>query len=522
MKIRYNIVAVFALFMGAMFIGCTDSYDGYNKNGVSDEEGERDAYFLRQHLVNMQSWIIPLDAHAHQFTELTLGGSYGGYFADVSPGFTERNFATYSPESGWTASTFENVMSNPITSYKKVKTMTDDPVYLSISKVMKVMVMSRLTDIYGPVPYSDLEAEGKLNYSYDSQDKVYEEMIADLNDAIEVLTANQTANFSSKADRIFSGNVIKWVKLANSVKLRLAVRMSEANPALAKKAAEEVVRDQIGPMSSNADNASLVLISGNTNPYQVGMLDWNGGDSRISADITTYMNGFADPRMAAYFDPTTIAGHEGEYVGMRNGVRIPSPQSTGQSYSNMNKDLRTRQSLLLMCAAEVSFLKAEAALRGWSMGGSAKDFYEEGIRTSFDQWGVSGVGEYIGNASNTPALYVDPLGAFSYTGAPSTINIAWTPQTTFDEGLEKIITQKWIAIYPNGIEAWTEFRRTGYPKLMPVLLNRSSIVSTERMARRLQFPQSEYTGNASNLQQAIGLLGGADNMATDLWWAKKN
>jgi hypothetical protein len=510
-----------------LFTQCTDAYDAYNKTGVNDGEGERDAYFLRQHMVNMQNWVIPSVAHANQFTEQLLGGPYGGYFADVSPGFNNRNFSTYTPENAWITPTFDNALKNAVTSYNTILTMTEDPVYLSVAKILKVMAMARVTDVYGPIPYSKLGATGALNAPYDSQETVYNTMISDLNAAIEALTANQTSDFSSKADRFYAGKTLNWIKLANSVKLRLAIRMANVSPASAKTAAEEVISNPVGPMSSNSDNAVLVLIPGQTNPYQVGMIDWNGGDTRIGADITSYMNGYNDPRRQQYFDPSlfTDASITNGYIGFRSGVTIPSPQSIGQQYSNMSAGMRAESSMRIMCAAEVAFLRAEGALRGWNMGGSAKDLYESGITLSFGQWGVSGAATYISDSTSVPVRYTDPLGRFSYSGTTSTVKIAWDDRSSSITGpnLERIITQKWIAIFPDGIEAWSEFRRTGYPKLMPVVVNNSSVVNTARMARRLPYPQSEYTGNLTNVEYAVAnYLKGADNMATDIWWAKKD
>ena len=520
MKI-YKYISIILLASSTLFfVQCTDAYDRYNKTGVNDEEGERDAYFLRQHLVNMQNWVVPSNPWAHQFTEQLLGGPYGRYFTDVNPGFNNKNFATYTPTDAWSATTFNNAMTNVVTSYNTIVAMTDDPVLLSVAKILKVMVMSRITDIYGPIPYTQLSSEGNLNAPYDSQQVVYETMISELNEAIEALTENQTSDFSSKADRFYTGKTLKWIKLANSLKLRLAIRMADVNTPFAQATAESVITDAIGPMTSNDDNAVLILISGQSNPYQLGMSDWNGGDSRISADITSYMNGYNDPRMEKYFDESSFGG----YIGFRSGVTIPNPQAANQQYSNMNTSLRTASSMRIMCAAEVAFLKAEGALRGWGMGGMAKDFYEEGITLSFNQNGVSGAGTYIADNTSTPQRYTDPLfPSFSYFGTMSSIKIAWDSSASYETNLERIITQKWIAIYPDGVEAWSEFRRTGYPKLMPVQVNNSSVVSTTRMVRRLRYPNSEYTGNLTNVQYAVSnYLGGVDNMATDLWWAKKN
>ena len=282
--------------------------------------------------------------------------------------------------------------------------------------------------------------------------------------------------------------------------------------------AEEAVKHEIGVMTSNSDNAQLTLSS--TNPFKVIMYEYNGGDSRISADITTYMNGYNDPRRDAIFTKSTFtkSGITNGYFGIRNGIQIPDG-TTAHAYSNYNVKIDTK--VLWMNAAEVSFLCAEGALRGWDMGNTAKHFYEQGIRLSFEQWGVSGADTYMANTTATPARYTDPIGLNSYNGQPSTITIAWDDAASMNTNLERIITQKWLANFPLGQESWSEYRRTGYPKLMPVVINNSGgIVNTNHGARRLAFPQEERIDNRVNYNAAMSLLGGADNMATDVWWAK--
>lgn len=508
---------------------CAD-YDKINQNdpGATEEEGDRDNYFLKGYMATLQNWIIPSNQDANQFTDQLLGGSYGGYLADVRSNFNNRNFSTYTPENHWIQVLFNDYFTNVITTYNTIVEKTDDPVLISVAKVCKVMAMSRVTDVYGPIPYTRAGIGGVLYAPYDSQEEVYNAMFNDLDDAIQKLTENQTSKFAANSDRFFSGDPVKWVKLANSVKLRLAMRIVNANATLAKTKAEEVMAHPIGPMATNSDNAVLTLTAAQNNPYQVGLVDYNGGDSRISADITSYMNGYKDPRREQYFDLSTFTSPTitNAYIGFRSGVTIPSPQSIGQQYSSMNEKIRKTSSMRIMCAAEVAFLRAEGALRGWSMGGTAKDLYESGITLSFEQWGAPDVATYIADNTSIPDRYIDPLGAFSFSGTPSTIKIAWDNSNNTINGpnFERIITQKWIAIYPDGIEAWSEFRRTGFPKLMPVITNNSNgIVSSERMARRLPFPVSEYTSNLANVQQAVSsYLGGTDNMATDVWWAKKN
>ncbi|MGE5106339.1 MAG: SusD/RagB family nutrient-binding outer membrane lipoprotein, partial [Sphingobacteriales bacterium] len=178
----------------------------------------------------------------------------------------------------------------------------------------------------------------------------------------------------------------------------------------------------------------------------------------------------------------------------------------------------------LMTAAEAWFLKAEAAIRGWAGAGDSQTDYENGINTSMSQYSVSGA-TYIADAVSKPKPYVDPKNAVNNVpnGDPnlSTVTIKWNGAGSFDEKLEKIITQKWIAMYPDGQEAWSEFRRTGYPKLFPVVINNSGgKISTAIFIRRINFPSSEYSTNPKGIAGAVTKLGGADTGGTRLWWDK--
>lgn len=515
--ILYSAIALgLALGLGS----CTENYEDYNHNpsGVSKQEMEQGGYSLIAAMNNLESWIIPTDVNTNQFTECLLGGSYGGYIADSNPGFNGKNFAQYSPENTWNRVLFKDVIPKAFIFSNEVKNVTEDPVPLAVTQVIKVAIMQRVTDAYGPVPYSKVGADGQITAPYDGVETIYNTMLDELEQAVNTMTEHRTSDFNAKADRIYGGSVDKWIKFANSLRLRMAMRVSNVSPGKAKEVAEAAVNHEMGVMTTNDDNAFLTPSS--TNPFEVVMYEYNGGDSRISGDITSYMNGYNDPRRAAMFTPSTFEGHTSEYIGIRSGITIPDG-NTAHQYSNYN--VTTSGKLLIMNAAEVAFLRAEGALRGWNMGGTAKSFYEQGIRLSFDQWGVSGADTYLADNILTPAKYTDPIGINNYTGRTSVITIAWDDAAAFEANLERIITQKWIANFPLGQEAWAEIRRTGYPKLMPVVVNNSGgTVSTDRGVRRLAYPQEERLNNQENYLQAVsGLLGGADNMGTDLWWAKK-
>lgn len=500
---------------------CTNGYEDYNQNpyAVSKEEMQRDAYALSSAMLNLQGWVIPVDVNTNQFTECLCGGSYSGYISDSNAGFAGKNFAQFSPENGWTRVLFNDIIPKMFIYNAEVKNVTTDAIPRAVAQIIMVAGIHRITDAYGPIPYSKVGADGKITAPYDSQEEVYNLMFDQLDSAIVTLTANRTADFSAKADRVYGGKVENWIKFANSLKLRLAMRISNVSPEKARKTAESAVNHEVGVMTDNADNAELTLAT--TNPFEIIMYEYNGGDSRVGADITSYMNGYKDPRRAAMFTTTTFAdeGIENGYYGLRTGIAIPDG-TIAHAYSNYN--VKTDTKLLWMNVAEVAFLRAEGALRGWNMGGTPKQFYEQGVRLSFDQWGVQGADSYLGDKTSTPSTYSDPAGLNSYSGNPSTITIAWDETASKETNLERIITQKWLANFPLGQEAWSEYRRTGYPKLMPVVVNNSAgIVDSRRGARRLYYPQEEHINNLDNYNKGVNLLGGPDNLATDVWWAKQ-
>ncbi|MDR0332715.1 MAG: SusD/RagB family nutrient-binding outer membrane lipoprotein [Dysgonamonadaceae bacterium] len=498
---------------------CTGKYLDFNTDstgGATDEEVGRDGYAVNATLLGMGDFVVPTAVHLNQFAEVLAGGNLGGYFASINPGFNGNTISTFNHNDQWTRPAFNDVIPQVSIRWNDMRTRTENPVLLAVSDVLRVMAIVRVTDMYGPIPYSKIGINGSLTAPYDTQEDVYKLMFEQLESAIEVLTANRTNNFTPLADNVFRGNVMNWIRLANSMKLRMALRISNVNATLAQQMAEAAVNHEIGVMYTNAHNALKPVVA--TNPIFMQAHDWS--DERVSADIVSFMNGFNDPRRERFFTPATFVG--GGFIGMRSGVIIPSTGSGTANFSNINITRDTP--IMWMNAAEVSFLKAEGALRGWNMGGSAEGFYNEGIILSFDQWGASGAGQYILDNTSRPATYSDPLGSFSATSPASHITIMWDESATMETNLERIITQKWIAMFPLGVEAWSTYRRTGFPRLMPAIANNSGgvITPTTGGARRLPFPQSEYLENATNMWNAINTdLGGQDNMGTNVWWARR-
>lgn len=517
MKTTYNLHRLRSLaFVPALLLAaCTGGFEDMNRDpyaATKDDMGN-DNYIVTSTLSGMQGWVVPLDVNTHQFTDILLGCALGGYTADSNPGHTTR-ISIFNPTNDWTRVMMDRVVVEIYNAYTKLKTNSDDEVALAIASAIRVAAMHRVTDTYGPIPYSQIGAGGSLTAPYDAQEAVYARLFEELDRAVSVLSAHSAQSIKAAADKVYGGSVSRWIRFCNSLRLRMAMRLSYVAPAVAEREVRAALGHEGGVIESNADNAA---IPAQKNPFRVVMYDYNNGDSRVSADITSYMNGYQDPRREKYFTRSTFASPSitNGYIGLRSGISIP-----GESlrYSNMAVEYTTP--LLWMNAAEVAFLKAEAALRGWyGSKQDARQLYEQGISLSFEQWGLSGASEYA-SSRRIPESYVDPLGKESNTSGTATIPVKWDERGSFEINLEQIITQKWLAIFPLGFEAWCEFRRTGYPRLMPATNNRSGGVIPEGgYARRMPYPDEEYRENPENVNMAVDrLLGGPDNMATRLWW----
>ena len=523
------------IFAGASVLAaaCTHNFEEFNSDpfGANEEELSRDGYNIRAALVGLADGVISQDVNTTQYTEALLGGPLAGYLADANDGFNQNSIGRFNPPNNWTKVLMEDFPSKIYPNYRQLHNVTSDETILAVGEVLKVAGMHRIADAYGPMPYSQIGADGALFVPFDSQETAYKTMIAELNAAIEVLTRNRTNNFSANADIIFAGNTEKWCRYANSLKLRLAMRMSYADPVFAKTAAEEVAAHSIGTMESAGDIAQYTSFGKDGNPLYVAVnynrvsthedgTACNGcGDSQAAADIILYMNGYNDPRRAAYFTRCEWEGFD--YVGLRHGIIIPNLTAVGHKYSGI-KINQLESPIVLMTPAESAFLKAEAvAVFGWEMGGSAQSFYEQGINLSFEQWGVDDAASYMSDLTSVPGTYTDPAGTNSCNNLLTTLAVAWDDSASAEEKQERIMIQKWIANFPLGNESWADIRRTGYPKILPcedAANNSGGIVSNEG-PRRIKYPQEEYTSNTANLNAAISqYLNGPDEMSTKLWF----
>ena len=451
---------------------------------------------------------------------------YSGYIAPTGTWYGGVNNNSYYFISGWIEKSFTSGFASIMPAWQSITKIASQqglPEIAAIATIVKVEAMHRVADAYGSIPYNNF-GSGTLQNNYSSLQSVYTKFFAELDTAINVLTlyvqGNPSTTVLKSYDNIYYGNVVNWVKFANTLRLRLAIRIAYADPALAQTEAEKSVNNLFGVINSLNEKAALQHTSNLSyyHPLYEIAYSFNAGEARMSASMDAYLNGYADPRRAAYF----TKADDGNFHGVRQGIVTTTwTPYTGTKISNLNMNMSTTQ-IVWMTAAESYFLRAEGALRGWNMGGTAQNFYNQGISTSFMENGLqaSDATIYSANTLLVPAAFTDNSGQTGNNAvAPSTVNIAWNAADPFETSLEKIITQKWIAMYPDGPEGWAEFRRTGYPKLFPVVVNNSGgTIDTKIQVRRLAYPASEATVNPDAEKAGISLLGGPDNGGTRLWW----
>ena len=314
-------------------VSCTGDFIDYNKNPHEPDLNEMlpDDYLFSALLLNMQDVMMPEQENFSQYVDCLMPGGFSGYVADsnLGTGWSGR-FATYNPSEAWLRIPFADFYDKFYPNYFQLKEQCEDEVYLALAELYRICTMLRVTDTYGPIPYSQVGVNNALKSAYDSQEQVYTKMFADLDDIIEVLTTYSAQNFNSSGDRIYDGNTKAWAKFANSIKLRMAMRIVYVNESLAKQKAEEAVNSEMGVMTVNADGAYHKIVD--HNPWERFMPNW--GDARISADLICYMNGYDDPRREVYYNKSTFATESGntykgaeDYVGLRRGIRQGSIRS---------------------------------------------------------------------------------------------------------------------------------------------------------------------------------------------------
>lgn len=375
--------------------------------------------------------------------------------------------------------------------------------YKGIALVMKSWMFSLVTDAYGDAPYTEAARgkEGFIYPKYDTQETIYNGILSDLKLASELL--GSTGEVVS-GDIIFNGDPTKWKKLANSLRIRALMRISRKRDVGAEIAA--IVGDPIKTpiFVSNGDNAVYNYIA--NSPDQFPLYSTRVGsfnEFRASKTAVDKLQALNDPRLPIFFRPTPDT--EGKpnpiYAGLPNGLNdVDALQFNGgpQNQSRIG-ELYFEQSVsakglniakgVIMTYSELLFLLAEAAEKKL-INGDASKFYQDGIKASFEFYGLTATDAYLNQAE------------VAYTGSSQ-------------DKLVKIGTQKWISLFYQGLEAWFDWRRTGIPALKAGPSNQNN----DLIPVRFRYPIIEQGLNSENRKAAVDRQG-ADDLNTKLWYLK--
>lgn len=481
LSLRYKAV-VAALFLSLS--SCTENFDDINTNPNNPTTASADLFMPH----GIQSAV-----------DVYWGGSLG---QDIGSGIAQHwariqytDVDQYTISNDIISNSWRDFYIESLADYQriyKIGAETGNPNYQAVAVILRSWVFSLLTDTYGDIPYKDaiLGLEGTLQPKYDAQKDVYAGLVAELKGANDLIDATDKSK-AIGGDILLGGDLTRWKKFANSLSLRLLLRMlNKADAPIDVKA--EINRILSDPakypvLASNADNVQLNYLAAAPNNNPINENRKTRDDHRVSATLVNKMLALNDARLAVYADRPADGG---EFKGVPNGLSASDANALGLSKTSKVGTYFTSATApgVIMSYAELLFIKAEYGYNSITTAGDVVTNYNAGINASFAQYKLTPDAAYLTANALKP-------GAAGYT---------------------QLLEQKWIALYGQGLEAWTEYRRTGIPALTPPALNTNNGV----IPTRLPYPGSEESLNYSNFDAALKRQGGQNDKKLKLWFAK--
>jgi hypothetical protein len=370
-----------------------------------------------------------------------------------------------------------NVNSDPATSAIAAQFGSNNN-QIAIARILKAYYFMLLTDAYGDLPYFGA-LKGESLVTYDKQEVIYPDLIKELKAAVAQFDGGLTV----QGDIMYSGNTTKWKKFANSLVAIISLRMSKANPTLGK--AEFAAAIASGVIEANTDNASINFPGGNfVNPIFNEYAQVQRFDVAVSKTVTDKLTGLNDPRISVY-------------ASNSNGFPYGLTRSDDIAWSNANpnfawlyafKSTPSTMPMYIITAGQVYLARAEAAKLGWTTE-SATSMYNNGVTAEMNRWGIT-------NAGSIASYLAQPSVALDGTAADNA----------------KIGEQRWLSYFPDGNQGWAEWRRTGYPTLIPA-------PGTTLIPRRFPYGQNEALYNTANYNTAAATYNN-NSQDAKVWWDK--
>jgi hypothetical protein len=478
---RYKILSVLAVATIAIGTSCSDLTSiNQNPNGPTAVPPPSVLSNVIQATVNGVDGVNSLNIRA--------AGLWVQYYAEIQYRDEDKYLIRAGTDGGW------GFYSGALEDAQRMITggvAAGAPNWEAAGRIMKSYDYSVMTDAMGDIPYSQaLKGDSLLTPKYDTQRAIYTALFADLTKASQQIDTSPAGVGFRTGDIMYGGNLMKWRKFANSLRLRLAMHLANVDPATARSEAQAAVA--AGVFENNTDNAQLLYLVGAPNQNPIYNDARGRDDYGMSKTFVDSLLSWKDPRLPVFaqLNKDTIKANI-TYEGMPNGLNDGGgPALFYISRYGAYWRERPNAPLELLTYSEVQFLEAEAAQRGW-IGGSADSLYTAAIRASMNQYGISD--------SATNAYLSD------------TVRVRYNAAT----GLTQIAYQKWVSLFMQGMEGWTEVRRTGVPHLVP---GPNAILP--EIPERLPYGSNEVVLNKANVDAAVAAQHFASfaGLDTPLWF----
>ncbi len=511
-KAFYKKSAILLAVFGIMLSSCTKDFQEINTdpNNIPDALPQQ---LLAPALVSTLTYnMIRNRNFNNELMQITV---------DISD--AEGKVFRYDYRSNWSDYLYNGWYSE-LTNFKDIYKIASDTAstnynksYMGISLICQSWVYSLLTDTYGDVPYFESnkarkEDGGIEEPAFDKQKDIYLDIFKQLEQA-NILLGSRTS-IAASSDPVYGGNIAKWQKFGNSLYLRLLLRLSGK---------AEVASDVIAKFKQIVDDPSTYPIM--TTNDESAILKWTGVSPYTSPLLTVREQDFRAPAIASFFidnlvnwnDPRidlaygtgaptitnrwAIAAYQGAFQGVPSGYspgNNPIKKSYFYSVTNNNNTGPTLMSEplagMIMNYAELKFILAEAAVKGW-ISGDAETYYNDGVKNSITLW--------LPNWSVPVTTYLQNA------------DMQWIPSATLDEKMERIHLQKYYALFLNDLQQWFEYRRTGHPNLP----QGSGLRNNGVMPARMTYPVYVQSTNPTNYKAAVAEQG-PDVISTEVWWQK--
>lgn len=484
-SLSLSTVLVALLVPGLVLTACTDNFSSINTDPVEPTAVPEERLFtrsLRKAMLDDFTWQVGEHLHPNMFVQ---------HFANPIPSF---NTDRYEVNDAWLTRYWDIAYRDFGKDIQQVidQSQEDEEKVnkLAQARIWKVFIVLRLTDFFGDIPYSEAFT-GNDTPTYDPQEEIYRDLLTELDEAVQQFDDSKQDRFGD-ADVLFQDDLERWKQFANSLRLRIAMRVSGVDSGLASEEASAAVNGEAGLLEAPAQLEPEGGTRTERNPLATVMAF---EDSRVSATIEERLRDLNDPRLTIYLDDALNGGPP---QGYPNGLTSSQIEDTNpQAYSMAGATFQdVSNPISVMSVAEVRFLQAEAVVRGF-VSGDAGDFYEQGVRAAMDRYDVS---------SSDADAYLQES------------DVEWNDADSDEEKVRKIILQKWLALFGrSGFEAWAEYRRTGYPELQDIGAPDGGTTDGV-VPRRVPYPNDEEQLNTENYDEAVDRLDEGDTYLSRMWW----